>query len=763
MGFPNRCSRRVSQLKESLFQTAFQIVLLECALLTAQTKPSAKRPVPPVDNLQQHYDAARTYGLSGDTQRSKAEYQAFLAEALRRIGNGWASAGDVKVASDCLDESLSIAPENPDALLDRASAYLTENKLPEAKALALKAAKPGATNPRQEYLLGRIFLQQDDYKSAKEHLEKAVAATPTFEVGYALATAYLNLKDLQRARLLFDDMLLGFGDAPGLHIQIARAYRENEYWEEAITELKKTSRKYPQAAQVHYFTGLAYMGRDNDSGIPAALPEFRAELQLSPNDYRSRYMYGYALLKQHDLPTAESELMKASALQPENPDPWHLLAQVYLENGDKAKAEQSARKEIALTKDEASNNYQVSQAHYQLARLLLESGKREEAMRELNVSEEMRKRRLQRQVAQQNPSEAMKMNMQEPRIVEPHSDTEKNAATADMKKQAQQYTDQLKPAVANAYNNLGVMAAGQKEFSTAEAYFEKAGHWDPSLDKLDRNQGMAAFYSNNFEKAITPLFRELQSHPDDFRVRAALGLSYFSMDNYAAVVETLRPAESHLGEDPGVGAAYAVSLVKIGNYEQGMNRLKNLAVSNANSAEIHQFLGGAFADQGIYASAIEEFRKSLALDPSQQRTHFLLGLALIHQGTLADAVPEMRTALKLDPTDVSAKYHLAFSLAQIGDKAEALGLLRQVIEQDKTHADAYYQLGKIQLEQGDAKAAIPSLETASKLSPDSDYVHYQLALAYRRDSRTEDAEREMEQYQAIKTRRKGNHEQPQSN
>ena len=173
MGFPKGCSRRVTKLKESLFQTAISMVLLECALLMAQTKPAPKRQSPPVDTLQQHYDAARTYGLSGDTQRSKAEYQAFLAEALRRIGNGWASAGEVKVASDYLDESLSIAPENSDALLDRASAYLTEGKLPEAKALALKATKPGVTNPRQEYLLGRIFLQQDDFKSAKEHLVRS--------------------------------------------------------------------------------------------------------------------------------------------------------------------------------------------------------------------------------------------------------------------------------------------------------------------------------------------------------------------------------------------------------------------------------------------------------------------------------------------------------------------------------------------------------------------------------------------------------------
>jgi Tfp pilus assembly protein PilF len=83
--------------------------------------------------------------------------------------------------------------------------------------------------------------------------------------------------------------------------------------------------------------------------------------------------------------------------------------------------------------------------------------------------------------------------------------------------------------------------------------------------------------------------------------------------------------------------------------------------------------------------------------------------------------------------------------------------------QDPAYADAFYQLGKLQLEQGDTKTAISNLEISAKLSPASDYTHYQLSMAYRHDSRNEDAEREMRVYEAMKEHRRGDHEPPPSN
>jgi predicted Zn-dependent protease len=102
-----------------------------------------------------------------------------------------------------------------------------------------------------------------------------------------------------------------------------------------------------------------------------------------------------------------------------------------------------------------------------------------------------------------------------------------------------------------------------------------------------------------------------------------------------------------------------------------------------------------------------------------------------------------------------SKYHLAYALIESQQKDEAQGLLQEVIRQNPKYSDAFYQLGKLQLEHGETKAAISNLETGIKLSPDSDYIHYQLAMAYRRDARADDAEREIKLYQVLKNRNRG--------
>src|SRR5207302_9496082 len=94
-------------------------------------------------------------------------------------------------------------------------------------------------------------------------------------------------------------------------------------------------------------------------------------------------------------------------------------------------------------------------------------------------------------------------------------------------KESSAHKEEFKPAIADSYNNLGVISAGNKDYVTATDYFKKAGLWNPGLETLDHNLGMAAFYANQFDQSVEPLGRYVESHPDDLRARAALGLSLF--------------------------------------------------------------------------------------------------------------------------------------------------------------------------------------------------------------------------------------------
>jgi tetratricopeptide (TPR) repeat protein len=691
--------------------------------------------------------------LSGDAAHAANEYRAFLAAALSATATVNAHAAQYEQSGALYDDALGLEPDDNEVRLSYARSYLQQGKLPESQALLEKVVKSAPDDAKARLLLGQVLFAQRNYAAAREQLEAAVVASPTFEVGYLLGITYIKLNDLTRARQLFDEMALGLGDTAQLHLYFGRAYREGQSLDNAIKEIKKAITKDPKLPQAHYLLAVAYLSRDSEAGFPEAIPELEAELKLNPDDPRTHYLLGYIALKQHRLEDAQRELRRSVELDPQNPDPLIYLGQMYAESDRDAEAEATMRRAIALTTDPSRNDYQINRAHYVLARILMKQGHTDEGEKELAVSKDLRNRYTHPELAQgEKSSDAANLAQGE--------DTARAVQAApaippEQLKQEQAYVDQLKPAIADAYNNLGVLLAGQKEFAQAAEYFRKAGEWNPALEMLDRNRGLASFYANQYADAIAPLSRQLSDHADDLKVRAALGLSYFMTQKYPESLQTLQPIQLQVDDDPGLAYAYAVSLVKTGDYNNGIARLRKLSEADPKSADLHMLLGEAFADQGEHATALQEYAKSIALDPNQAETHYLAGLSQLRQGSPADAVTEFRAAVKLAPNDPVKKYHLAFALIEAQQKDEAFALLQDVIKADPKYADAYYELGKLQLERGDAKSAIGNLETGIQLSPDSDYIHYQLAMAYRRDSRASDAEREIKLYQTLKNQHRG--------
>src|SRR5260370_42197295 len=104
-------------------------------------------------------------------------------------------------------------------------------------------------------------------------------------------------------------------------------------------------------------------------------------------------MLGYIALKQHDPKTAESELKRAVALDPKNPDPLIYLGQLFADAGRDEEAEAAMRKSIALSqKNSGPDDVLISRAHYVLGRLLLKKGRKEEGEKELEISKDLRDR-----------------------------------------------------------------------------------------------------------------------------------------------------------------------------------------------------------------------------------------------------------------------------------------------------------------------------------------------------------------------------------
>jgi tetratricopeptide (TPR) repeat protein len=663
--------------------------------------------------LQKDYRDAQRYQAAGKLEAAAVEYRLFVAEALHRIALGRSNIGDLAKALPLFEEAQNLVPSEVDLRVDYAEACRRAGDLEKAKSLAQGALDAEPANAKAHLTLGRVLSELNQHQPAIEQFEAAVGIHPDFEDTYALGNEYLRAKQLPEAEKVFAGILEASGDSPAIAIRIGTAYAERGYPDQAIGEFKKVIANHPKYLGAHYSLGAAYLVGASNAMYPQAAEQFRQELALNPNDYLSHYQLGYIELSQHKLKAAEADLTRAARIDPSNPDAFLSLGQLYVEMSRTADAETALRRSIALTKDVTRNHYQVQRAHYMLARLLLESGHEAEGKAEMQVSQDlMRRSVLQNQGRDVNTG-----------AVETTGASGAPAATAPVEqtpvspqevKQVAAFEKQVAPAIADSYNNLGVIAAGNNQLDEALDYFEKAYAWNPSLEGLDYNWGRAALAASQFDEAIGPLGRYVKAHPQDAGARSGLGTSEFMMRNYADVVKTVQPIEAQLGPDVQLAYMYGVSLIRTGEYDHGVAQLKNVEAKNPQFAPAHEALGEAFTSHKDYQDAAGEFRQ----------------------------------VMKLSPGDFGAKYNLALALIQLQQVDEAQTLLLELAKgwQDP---HVFYTLGKLQLDRGDVAGAISNLEKAAKLSPESGPIHYELAAAYRRGARAQDAEREMKLYESL--------------
>jgi tetratricopeptide (TPR) repeat protein len=512
----------------------------------------------PGPDLQQMYDSAQRAQSAGDMTRAAHDYRSFLADALRHLADGYAQAGDYPGAAKLFEEALAVVPEEnaTDLRVAYAQAALLARDIPTSKAQAqtVVAADPKSSTAR--LILGEALLQTDENEQARKQLEAAVALDPNYKNGLALATAYLALSNTKEATKLFHEMSAGFGNTATIHLDFGRAYAEAGNPDLAIVEFEKAIALNPRLPEAHYCLGASYLLSQGQAGFPEAIKEFHRELELNPNDYFSLAQLGYIAFTERQFDEAEQNLKRAANLDSRNPDNPLLLGQIYIQLNRPVEAEQALRKAIALTTDLSRNHYQVQRAHYLLGRLLVQTGHIDEAKQEMQISAKLLKMNTLRDQARMTgaPMGATASIAPFQRPPDPGPmDVKARQGLDDFSKRAA-------PAIADSYNNLGAMAAGASEFATATGYFANAGKWNPSLEGLDYNWGRAAFSAQLYAQAVPPLSRYLAAHPQEVGARRVLGISYFMVKDFVAVVQTLGPIEPSLAATPQLASMYAQSL-----------------------------------------------------------------------------------------------------------------------------------------------------------------------------------------------------------
>lgn len=171
--------------------------------------------------------------------------------------------------------------------------------------------------------------------------------------------------------------------------------------------------------------------------------------------------------------------------------------------------------------------------------------------------------------------------------------------------------------------------------------------------------------------------------------------------------------------------------------------LMNVAPS---SYPARQLAAESFEVQGRWDDAEKEYRRILEENPQAAGIHYRLGRLILSKpetpSTAEDARKEFEEELTIDPNNAGAEYVLG-ELARQGEQLPvAIEHFTRAIRLDAGFADAFLALGTALISEKRYSDAIPPLEAAVKLQPGNPTVHYDLAIAYGRAGRQEDAKRE---------------------
>ncbi len=175
-------------------------------------------------------------------------------------------------------------------------------------------------------------------------------------------------------------------------------------------------------------------------------------------------------------------------------------------------------------------------------------------------------------------------------------------------------------------------------------------------------------------------------------------------------------------------------------YEKSKAAARKALELDPDLADAHAVLAHATMLTGDPRRAEQGFRRALELDANSLSALHWYSHLLMTQKRWDESLALSKRLLELDPLGFW-NVHLGEHYRAKGDHALALEHFRRAVDLDHDNAAARWQFGRALLEVGRTEEAIPELESARRLDPESSDYRQELAAAYEKAGRTADAAR----------------------
>jgi tetratricopeptide (TPR) repeat protein len=299
----------------------------------------------------------------------------------------------------------------------------------------------------------------------------------------------------------------------------------------------------------------------------------------------------------------------------------------------------------------------------------------------------------------------------------------------------------ITPDRADALSNLGAAYVRLGQFDDAVAQYQAALKVEPANNTVRLNLALAYYKSARPNEAIPELKRVVASDPEMRNAYLVLADCYLQTGQDQDVVSLLKPRGSMFGDDLAYAYLLGTALLHVDDTVEGQKYIDRI-FGAGESAEAHLLMGVAHINRQDYPAAKTEFKRALELNPRLPTAHALYGRSMLAMGEHEAAERAFRQELGLNINDFDANLQLGYMRKTSQKFEEASAYLERAMTIRPNDLAARKLLASLRLQTGDVNEAVRMFESIIQEVPDLIEAHVQLATAYSRLKRKDDADRE---------------------
>ncbi len=395
-----------------------------------------------------------------------------------------------------------------------------------------------------------------------------------------------------------------------------------------------------------------------------------------------------------------------------DPDPWRVLAELYLESGDEQAAARTYEDLAARAPEEKNGLREMGRMYLErrdfaraekyLQKTLQKDPRDAEAWRRMAMLEEARRR----------PAEARKAY---------------EAALA------------LDGDDVEALFALGKLSLGSGDFAGARARFSQMLRLAPEEGSARVNVALAWLEAHRPAEAMSVIDEGLRDGASDPRLRFVQGLvmqDQRKWDEAARAYGAVGSEDGDLWANARMNQAFC--LAEAGRHAEAVRALEKPMAARPRDARLVTMMAHVLERGGKLAEAVKLLEKALKAregdPPGLEGTSELyeaLASSLEKSGRRADAIAMLKRALDQQPRDGVLLYALGSTYEKVGDHEAAVAQMKALLVIDPDHADALNFVGYSYAERGvKLDEAEKLIGKALELRPDSGFYLDSLGWLY---------------------------------